>query len=154
MTLEQGCARLQPVGNEADNNKTSLELGSDHLGKLQRSALSLQQIAALGWRSLPNGRLSIPYRKPDGSPELCHNGKPFTRCRLSERELAEAKAKGERIGKYRSPSGNGCRLYHSALAIAAVVPITPAVDAAQTNGQALWIVGVGGFCLQLAFCDP
>jgi hypothetical protein len=27
MTLEQGCARLQPVGNEAD--KASLELGSE-----------------------------------------------------------------------------------------------------------------------------
>jgi len=29
MTLEQGCARLQPVGNEADNDKTSLEPGSE-----------------------------------------------------------------------------------------------------------------------------
>jgi hypothetical protein len=118
-TVAEDCARLQPVGNEADNDKGSLGLDSDHIEKLQRSALSLQQIAALGWRSLPNGRLLIPYRKPDGSPELCHDGKPFTRWRLSERELAEAKAKGERIGKYRSPSGNGCRLYHSALAIAA-----------------------------------
>lgn len=117
MTLEQGCAQRQPVGNEAD--KGSVGLDSDHLEKLQQSALSLQQIEALGWQSLPNGRLLIPYRKPDGSPELCHDGKPFTRWRLSERELAEAKARGERIGKYRSPSGNGCRLYHSALAIAA-----------------------------------
>ena len=114
MTLDQSAVGVQPIGAQP-----SLGLDSEHLHKLQQSALSLQQIAALSWRSLPNGRLLIPYRKPDGSPELCHDGKPFTRWRLSERELAEAKARGERIGKYRSPSGNGCRLYHSALAIAA-----------------------------------
>ena len=114
MTLERSAGGVQPTGAQS-----SLGLDPEHLEKLQRSALSPQQIAALGWRSLPNGRLVIPYRRPDGSPELCHDGKPFTRWRLSEREIAEAKAKGERIGKYRSPSGNGCRLYHSALAIAA-----------------------------------
>ena len=93
---------------------------SEHLDKLSRSALSPDQIESLkGWQSLPDGRLEILYHRPDGSPEERHDGKPFTRWRLSERELAEAKTKGERIGKYRSPSGNGCRLYHSALTIAA-----------------------------------
>lgn len=94
-------------------------LNAEHRSKLQQSALTDQQINQLGWQTLPNGRLQIPYKQPDGSPELCHDGKPFHRWRLSEQELAEAKARGERIGKYRSPSKNGCRLYHSALAIAA-----------------------------------
>jgi hypothetical protein len=36
MTLEQGCARLQPVGNEADADKASLELGSEAQKPLQQ----------------------------------------------------------------------------------------------------------------------
>lgn len=111
-TVEHGGAGVQPSGHN-----TIVE--AEHRCKIRQSALSDEQIDRLGWRSLPNGRLLIPYLKPDGSPELCRDGKPFQRWRLSEREIAEARARGERSGKYRSPSGNGCRLYHSALAIAA-----------------------------------
>jgi hypothetical protein len=104
----------------ADAGSGRLLLGAEHVAKLRQSALTDAQIQALtGWRTLPDGRLEIPYWRPDGSPEQCHDGKPFTRWRLSDREIAAAKAKGERIGKYRSRKGNGCRLYHSALAIAA-----------------------------------
>jgi P4 family phage/plasmid primase-like protien len=74
-----------------------------------------RSINGLGYDTSANGRLVIPYLKPDGSPERCHNGKPFTRERLSNEEI-KANPSG---GKYRSPKGNGCRVYHSALAIAA-----------------------------------
>ena len=95
-------------------------LSAAHLQKLSRSALSPQQIESMGWLSLPNGRLEIPYLRPDGSAELCHDGKPFKRWRLSGTELDELKRQGhQKPGKYRSPKGEGCRLYHSALAIAA-----------------------------------
>ena len=110
---------VKPTG-QLENNLSQLPcLNSEHLHKLMSSALSHEQIKNLGWRTLPNGRLEIPYRRPDGSPEQCHDGKPFHRWRLSDEEVATAKAKGERIGKYRSPKGNGCRVYHSALTIAA-----------------------------------
>ncbi len=90
-------------------------LSSEHVHKLMKSALSLEQIKVLGWQTLPDGSLEIPYCRPDGSPEQCHDGKPFRRRRLSDQEVAAAKGKG----RYRSPKGNGCRVYHSALAIAA-----------------------------------
>ena len=90
-------------------------LSDEHLVKLRQSALSDDQIAALGYSTLPNGRLLIPYLKPDGTPEERKDGKPFTRERLSAAEI-QADPAG---GKYRSPKGNGCRFYHSALAIAA-----------------------------------
>jgi phage/plasmid-associated DNA primase len=91
-----------------------MTLSDAHLYKLRQSALSDEQAAALGWSSLQNGRLLIPYLKPDGSPETCHDGKPFSRERLSDAEI-KANPKG---GKYRSPKGEGCRLFHSPLAIA------------------------------------
>ncbi len=96
------------------------QLNQDHLVKIRSSALSDQQIWQLGWRSLPNGRLEIAYRRPDGTAETCHDGQPFRRWRLSDAEIKELKRSGTKNpGKYRSPSGNGCRLYHSALALAA-----------------------------------
>ncbi len=90
-------------------------MNAEHREKLRQSALTDQQIEALGWRTGLNGRLQIPYLKPDGSPERCHNGKAFTRERLTAAEI-QADPGG---GKYKSPKGNGCRVYHSALAIAA-----------------------------------
>ena len=96
------------------------QLDQESQDKIRSSALSDQQIWQLGWRSLPNGRLEIPYRRPDGKPETCHDGQPFRRWRLSDAEIRKLKRSGTKNpGKYRSPSGNGCRLYHSALAIAA-----------------------------------
>ena len=90
-------------------------MNEEHLKKLRESALTDQQIEALGWSTGLNGRLQIPYLRPDGSKEQCHDGKPFIRERLTAAEI-EANPKG---GKYKSPPGNGCRLYHSALAITA-----------------------------------
>ena len=95
--------------------KSSEGLAPEHLDKLRESALTDQQIEALNWSTGLNGRLQIPYLMPDGSPEQCHNGKPFIRERLTAAEI-EANPKG---GKYKSPKGNGCRVYHSQLAIAA-----------------------------------
>ena len=95
--------------------KSSQGLAPEHLDKLRSSALEPQQIEALSWSTGLNGRLQIPYLRPDGSPEQCHNGKPFVRERLTAAEI-EADPKG---GKYKSPYGNGCRIYHSQLAIAA-----------------------------------
>ena len=91
-----------------------LSLSREHLAKLRSSALTDEQIRSLGWSSLRNGRLLIPYLKPDGSPETCHNGSPFCRERLSEDEVRA----NPKEGKYRSPKAEGCRLFHSPLAIA------------------------------------
>jgi phage/plasmid-associated DNA primase len=93
-------------------------LSDQHRQKLRSSALSDGEINALGWSSLHTGSLLIPYLKPDGRPELCHDGQPFTRERLSQKQIDELKRKGNpKPGKYRSPKGEGCRVYHSALAI-------------------------------------
>ena len=95
-----------------------MTLSDQHRQKLRASALSDEQIDALGWSSLHTGALLIPYLKPDGSPELCHDGKPFTRERLSQDQIDNLKRNGNtKPGKYRSPRGEGCRIYHSALAI-------------------------------------
>lgn len=96
-------------------SKNSDRLAPEHQEKIRQSALTDQEIEALGWSTGLNGRLQIPYLKPDGSPERCHDDKPFIRERLTSAEI-EANPDG---GKYRSPGGNGCRVYHSALAIAA-----------------------------------
>lgn len=95
-------------------------LSPDHRAKLQTSALTDQQIDALGWYTQHDGSLAIPYLRPDGSAEETHDGKPFIRWRLSPEQIAELKRRGvARPGKYRSPKGNGCRIYHSRLAIKA-----------------------------------
>lgn len=94
-------------------------LNREHSAKLRESALSDRQIESLNWRSLHNGRLEIPYLKPDGSPEECSDGKPFVRWRLPQAEVDKAKAEGRKGAKYLSPKDNGCRIYHSHLAIAA-----------------------------------
>ncbi len=95
-----------------------MSLNNEHLAKLRKSALADSEIEALGWSSLHNGRLQIPYFRPDGEPELCHDGKPFVRWRLSDLEIEKLKRKGtKQPGKYRSPWNEGCRLYHSRLSI-------------------------------------
>jgi phage/plasmid-associated DNA primase len=90
-------------------------LNAEHLTKLKASALSDEHIAKLGWSTALKGRLLIPYLKPDGTPEQCKDGSRFTRERRSAAEIRR-----EPDGpKYLSPQANGCRLYHSHLAIAA-----------------------------------
>ena len=95
--------------------EVKLRLAPERLDKLRESALTDQQTEALFWSTGLNGRLQIPYLKPDGTREHCRDGKPFIRERLTAAEI-KADPKG---GKYRSPKGNGCRIYHSQLAIAA-----------------------------------
>jgi phage/plasmid-associated DNA primase len=96
-------------------SKNRSHLAPEHREKLRQSALTDQQIDALGWFTGLNGRLQLPYLRPDGTAEKCHDGKPFIRERRTDAEI-KANPKG---GKYRSPEGNGCRVYHSVLAIAA-----------------------------------
>jgi hypothetical protein len=95
----------------------STALTDEHRAKLRTSALTDEQIDRLGWSTLPDGSLQIPYRQPDGGPEVRHDGSPFMRFRLSDAQITELKCKGNsKPGRYRSPKGNGCRLYHPALA--------------------------------------
>lgn len=96
-----------------------MSLSDAHRAKLRSSALSDEQIDALGWLTSRSGNLVIPYRKPDGSPEQTHRGRQFRRFRLSDQAIAALKQQGNaKPGKYRSPKGDGCRVYHSHLAIA------------------------------------
>jgi phage/plasmid-associated DNA primase len=95
-------------------------LSAAHRSKLHASALSDDAIALMHWHTRADGALVIDYLKSDGAGETTHDGKPFIRWRLSDGQIAELKAKGiAKPGKYRSPKGNGCRLYHSHQAIAA-----------------------------------
>ncbi len=96
------------------------QLSDEHLAKIRCSALSDVHASALGWRSLHNGRLLIPYLRPDGTPETDHDGEPFTRERLGDAEIRGLQRSGQRKpGRYRSPKGQGCRIYHSHLALQA-----------------------------------
>lgn len=95
-----------------------MSLSTEHRAKLRSSALSEVQIKALGWSTDHRDRLLIPYLKPDGSPEECHNGKPFHRWRCSDAWREQLRREGKaKPPKYLSPKGEGCRLYHSHLAI-------------------------------------
>lgn len=105
------------AGRQRLGHNTSVEAA--HRRKIRQSALSDEQIDRLGWRSLSDGRLEISYLRPDGSPERCSDGSPFLRHRTAQSTIDAAKAAGQQVAKYLSPKGNGCRLYHSALAIAA-----------------------------------
>lgn len=106
---------INPIKGKRNANQEKMLLQPAHRFKLKESALSDQQIDKLLWRSTTEGNLLIPYLTPEGKTELCNNGSPFQRLRLSPEEI-EKNPKG---GKYRSPKGNGCRIYHSHLAIAA-----------------------------------
>ncbi|MFM7648802.1 MAG: DUF5906 domain-containing protein [Cyanobium sp.] len=89
-------------------------LSTEHRVKLRSSALTDQQIDALvaaGYRTDQRGKLVIPYRNPDGSPQTMPNGSPWIRFRLAQAEI-DADPKGQ---KYLSLKGAGCRLYHPAL---------------------------------------
>lgn len=104
-----------PTTSHGDTPGQGSAVGEIHRAKLRECALADAEIDALGWISHLDGTLEIPYLRPDGTRETTHNGKPFSRFRLSQAEIDA----NPRKGKYRSPKGNGCRLYHSPLAIAA-----------------------------------
>jgi phage/plasmid-associated DNA primase len=102
----------------AINRQRLLQFSDEHLAKIAKSALTPDQIAALkGWQSLSNGQLEIAYYRPDGTPELCQNGTAFKRWRQAQHKIDKATAAGRKPAKYLSPKAEGCRLYHSALAI-------------------------------------
>jgi phage/plasmid-associated DNA primase len=116
MNLYSGSADLSADRNlnHSAGAGTGGSLSAEHRAKLRSSALTDQQIAAIGYWSDHKGHLQIPYRQPDGSPQTCRDGKPFVRFRLSDAEIAA----DPKAGKYRTRKGEGCRLYHSPLAIA------------------------------------
>lgn len=94
------------------------QLSDEHLAKIRSSALSGDHASALGWNSLHNGRLLIRYLRSDGTPETDHDGAPFTRERLGDAEIRELQRHDQRKpGRYRSSKGQGCRIYHSHLAL-------------------------------------
>ena len=108
------CADLKPLLGQ----RLEQRLNQEHWAKLKESALNDRDISTLQWASLLNGRLEITYLQPDGSPELCCDEvTPFKRWRLPQDEINRAKAQGKKGAKYLSPSNNGCRIYHSHLAI-------------------------------------
>lgn len=90
----------------------------EHIDKLSQSALSSEhakRLADSGWHTDQDGSLVIPYRQPDGMPELCRDGKQFVRRRLTDKQRSERVGNGRKDAKYLSPAGNGCRLYYPVL---------------------------------------
>ena len=90
-------------------NRKCAFLSTGHRDELRGSALTDAQIDTLQWGTQPNGWMVIPYLLADGSPELTSAGKPWQRWKPSDPGDGP---------KYLSPKGEGCRLYHSHLAIA------------------------------------
>ena len=136
------------------------QLTDEHLAKIRSSGLSEDHATALGWHSLRDGRLLIPYLRPDGTPETDHDGEPFTREGLGDAEFRELQRHGQRKpGRYRSPKGQGCRIYHSHLALQAgnymqrlTDPFTPLritegelkTEAANVHDPNRLTIGLGG----------
>jgi hypothetical protein len=112
---------VQPQGgNGAGGNRASVgaaassHLSPEHRDKLASSALpaaQIEQLKAAGFRTDARGRLVIPYRNPDGTPQLMPDGSAWERVRLPQAKI-EANPKGAR---YCSKKGAGCRLYHPVL---------------------------------------
>ena len=99
-------------------------LNSEQRRKLVECAIPEDLHHRLEMNSVGEGILQISYLDPDGTHTETHDGKPFIRERLSESERdhrwQQWKAKNKnakRPGKYSSPSGNGCRIYHSPLQV-------------------------------------
>lgn len=117
--VSESCdTKKEPLSLPAQQVRNGAWFNEEHRYKLKQSALTTEHISGLNWLSLPDGRLEIPYLNPDGTEQECHNGKPFKRWRSSQKAIDDAKAKGKKIPKYFSPKGNGCRFYHSPVAIA------------------------------------
>ncbi len=130
-------------------------LSERHRKELEASALTTAAIATIQWSTDHHGNLLIPYLKPDGSPETCHDGRPFLRKKpaWSDERLATNPP------RYISPKGEGCRVYHSHQAIAAgnyserinniQIPIRiiegeKKTEAATLHDQKRITVGIGG----------
>ena len=87
MPGENGASRRARVAPRPE--ATRGRLAPEHRAKLASSALDDNQIEALGWSTGINGRLQIPYLKPDGTREHCRDGKPFIRERLTAAEIKD-----------------------------------------------------------------
>ena len=99
-----------------------MELHPEHRRKLAECSIPEDLHHLLGMTSVGEEILQISYLDPDGTPTETHDGKPFVRERLSDSERDHRWQKwrvknknAKRPGKYSSPSGNGCRIYHSPL---------------------------------------
>ena len=110
--------KAAPRRGDGQHGPAGQSLSREHLKKIYSSALDNSVVSSLQWRSKENGDLEIDYLKPNGSCEECKDGSPFRRWRMSDVKLQQARARGEKPAKYRSPRENGCRLYHSHYAIA------------------------------------
>ncbi|WP_411876843.1 DUF3854 domain-containing protein [Vulcanococcus limneticus] len=100
-------------------------LSPEHLVKIQSSALTPEQAAALGWHTGLKGELVIPYLLPTGSPATFQDrhgrDRPFLRRRpvWTPEQLADVEARGRKLPKYVSPAGAGNLPFHCPLAIQA-----------------------------------
>lgn len=120
-----------PAERPAAAPLAGVRLSPEHRAKLASSALNEQHIEVLlaaGIHTDGKGRLILPYRSPDGTPQTLPDGAPWMRCRQSEAHLAA----NPDAAKYLSVRGGGCRLYHPHLALAAgnyqqrlIDPFTP-----------------------------
>jgi phage/plasmid-associated DNA primase len=91
-----------------------MSLTPEHRRKIGSSAINpehLAELTAAGWHTDASGKLFIPYRNPDGSPQTMPDGSPWIRYRLPQAKI-DANPKG---AKYLSLEGAGCRIYHPAL---------------------------------------
>jgi len=99
-------------------------LHREHAAKLADCAIPPELHRHLAMTSVGDSILQIAYLNPDGTPTTTHDSKPFIRERLGEAErdrrwlaYKRDKPNAKRPGRYASPSGNGCRLYHSPLRV-------------------------------------
>ena len=95
-----------------------------HSDKLLSCAIPAEHHNDLAMTSVGEGVLQIAYLEPNGESTLTHDGRPFIRERLSDAERDHRwqqrqrdNKNAKRPGKYSSPGGNGCRLYHSPLRV-------------------------------------
>ena len=91
-----------------------MSLTPEHRRKISSSAINpehMAELTAAGWHTDASGKLVIPYRNPDGSPQTMPDGSPWIRYRLPQAQI-DANPKGP---KYLSLEGAGCRIYHPAL---------------------------------------
>ena len=112
-----GSAGAEEENPWADPTGVEPALAAAHRVELRASALSDEAITRLQWFTDHCGAMVIPYRQPDGSPETCHDGRPFRRSKPAW--SADQLAQFPPPPKYVSPKDNGCRIYHSHQAIAA-----------------------------------
>ena len=64
-----------------------MSLTPEHRRKISSSAINpehMAELTAAGWHTDASGKLVIPYRNPDGSPQTMPDGSPWIRYRLPQ----------------------------------------------------------------------